>query len=154
MRGVKKEVVTFSVYLPPEIQSKLLNDILETLTDAISEAIAKANDPWILVGGDFNRYNTSVISQTVPQLSKVDSEPTRRDATLDYTFTNFGQLIDKVQTCYPIESDHNKSDHMSVAYNAILTRPASFAWETSEYLKITSEGRADFRELSRSGSLD
>ena len=29
----------------------------------------------------------------------------------------------------------------------MLTRPASFVWETSEYLKITTEGCNEFKEL-------
>ena len=34
---------------------------------------------------------------------------------------------------------------MSVTYDAILTRPATFAWETSEYIKVTREGSAKFK---------
>ena len=41
----------------------------------------------------------------------------------------------------------NHNNHLSVAYNAILTRPAAFSWETSEYLKITSEGSQEFKTL-------
>ena len=111
LKGVKREIVAFSVYLPPGIPNKKLTEIMETLTDAISESVAKANDPWLVVGGDFNRYDTSNITQIIPQLARVHSSPTRGDATLDYSFTNFQHLIEKTTTCFPIESDHNKSDH-------------------------------------------
>ena len=140
LKGVKREVLVFSVYLPPGIQGDVLTDILESLTDAISEAKAKCNDPWICVGGDFNRYDTSSIERIIPELVRAQSDPTRGDATLDYSFTNFNSLIEKTTTCYPIESNTGRSDHQSIVYESILTRPGAFAWETSEYLKITSEG--------------
>ena len=46
LKGVKRQVVVFSCYLPPGIPSKQVSDILETLTDAVSEAKAKADSPW------------------------------------------------------------------------------------------------------------
>ena len=66
---------------------------------------------------------------------------------LDYSYSNFGNLVEKVSTSYPIESETNKSDHRSVNYESMLTRPAAFVWETSEYLKITTEGCEEFKKL-------
>ena len=60
LKGVKREIVVFSVYLPPGITGKVITDIQETLTDAISESIAKADNPWLVCGGDFNRYDMSL----------------------------------------------------------------------------------------------
>ena len=147
LKGVKREVVLFSVYLPPGIQGKKLTEILETLTDAISESIAKADNPWLVIGGDFNRYDTSYVTQMIPELIKARPGPTRGDATLDYAFINFDTMIEKTKECYPVESYMNKSDHKSVSYESILTRPSSSAWETSEYLKVTSEGSKQFKNL-------
>ena len=70
IRSVSSEVVTFSIYLPPGIPCKKLTDIKEPLTDAKSEATAKANQPWLVLGGDFNRYDMSVLTQMVPELDK------------------------------------------------------------------------------------
>ena len=92
------------------------------MTDPISEAKAKALDPWLVVGGDFNQYDTSRISQNVPELIKAKSGPTRGEATLDYSFTNFDSLIENVTTCFPVEREINKPYHNSVVYESILTR--------------------------------
>ena len=119
-------------YLPPGIPALQTTDLMETLTDTISESIAKADNPWLIVGGAFNRYVTSSIPLNVPELKKVDTGPTRGDAVLDYSFTNFGELIQHVHACFPIESNTHMSDHKSVSYEALLTHPAAFAWETSE----------------------
>ena len=100
MKGVKKEIVVFSVYLPPGIKGEIMTDILEALTDAVSEAKAKADDPWLIIGGDFNRYDTSGVSLNVPELTQAVSEPTRGDATLDYSFTNFDSLIENTCLLY------------------------------------------------------
>ena len=81
--GMKRELVVFSCYLPPGIPGREFDKMMEALTDAITEAKSKADSLWIILGGDFNRYDTTVIERTVPDLTKVESEPTRGDATLD-----------------------------------------------------------------------
>ena len=82
-------MVVFSCYVPPSIGGKDYTLIMETLTDAITEAKTVANSPWLVVGGDFNQYDTSYVKQMIPDLEKVQTGPTRGEATLDYTFTNF-----------------------------------------------------------------
>ena len=120
------------------------------MTDAISEAKAKANSPWLIVGGDWNRYNTSSISKAFPDLVKRDTPPTRGNATLDYVFTNFEEYITKSEVCFPIESNtNNKSDHGTVVCECFLSKPATFAWETHEYIKLTEKGTNKFTELIR-----
>ena len=71
LKGVKREIVTFSIYLPPGLQGKTVTDVIETLTDAISEAIAKADNPWLIIGGDFKRYDLTTVTQLVPSLKKL-----------------------------------------------------------------------------------
>ena len=93
LRGVKREIIAFSCYLPPKIPKKELENILETLTDAISEARAKSDSPWIVIGGDWNRYDVSYITTMYPDLIKIHTEPTRKEATLDYVFTNFNHSV-------------------------------------------------------------
>ena len=55
LRGVKREIVLFSCYLPPKMPKNKVDSIFETLTDAISEAKAKANSPWMIIAGDWNK---------------------------------------------------------------------------------------------------
>ena len=89
---------------------------------------------------DWNTYNTDPITKAFPDLTKRKTDPTRKDATLDYAFTNFKDNIQSSEVCYPVESNFNRSDHKLVAYTCMLSRPARFAWETHEYLKITDKG--------------
>ena len=77
LRGVRREIVIFSCYIPPKVNKKEVTDIFESLTDAISEGKAKANSPWIVVAGDWNRYDTSSISKLFPDLRKKETGPTR-----------------------------------------------------------------------------
>ena len=81
---MKREVVIFSCYIPPKVPKKSVQEIFESLTDAISEARAKANSPWLIIAGDWNRYDTSAISNAFPDLKKRETAPTRNDALLDY----------------------------------------------------------------------
>ena len=71
IRGVKREIVIFSFYMPPKFVKKDSELVIETLIDAVSEARAKANSPWIVIAGDWNRYDTSGISKAFPDIKKL-----------------------------------------------------------------------------------
>ena len=79
-----------------------------------------------------------------PELSKITTGPTRKDAILDYVFTNFPNEVLNSEVCYPLESSNKKSDHKIITYDCLLYRPATFAWETHEFLKVTEEGSEEF----------
>ena len=121
-----------------------MDNMQETLVDAISEACAKADSPWLVIAGDWNRYDLSCIADSYPNLSMVETPPTRGDALLDYSFTNFP--VDKAEVSFPVESDNSKADHAIINYECMLERPASFAWETHEYIKLTDQGVKEFSE--------
>ena len=92
------------------------------------------------------------MSKTYPDLIKRQTGPTRGDAVLDYSFTNFEQMIERSEVCFPIESTNSKSDHCLIVYESRLNRPATFAWETHEYIKLTEEGTRKFGDLIRNES--
>ena len=144
LKGVRREIVVFTCYLPPNINKDTIEAIMETLTDSIGEAKAKTENPWIVIGGDWNRYNTNAIPQMFPDLQLHLTTPTRGDAILDYVYTNFESFISHSEVAFPVESNSNPSDHGIVICEAKLERPASYAWETHEYLKLTDEGTAEF----------
>ena len=115
---------------------------------AINEARAKANSSWIITAGDWNRYDTSSVTKAFPDIQKRKTIATRKDALLDYSFTNFESDINLSEVCFPIESNiATKSDHNLVCYECILERSATFAWQMHEYVKITEEGTARFNGL-------
>ena len=146
MRGVQREIVIFSCYLPPKINKVDLDTIMETLTDLISEARAKTENPWVIVAGDWNRYDTTLITAMYPDIIMKNTEPTRGRALLDYSFANFD--IEKAVVSFPVESETGTtSDHAVVNFECLLERPANFTWETHEYLQITEEGIQNFCTL-------
>ena len=49
--------------------------------------------------------------------------------------------------CFPVESNVGKSDHGLINYECILSRPATFSWETHEYIKLTVKGTEKFNNL-------
>ena len=55
LSGVNRELVIFSCYLPPSLSRAQAEKIIEALTDAISEAKAKANSPWMIIAGDLEQ---------------------------------------------------------------------------------------------------
>ena len=94
---------------PPKDTKKEIDNLMESLTDAISEAKAKADSPWLIMGGDWNRYNTKLITDTFTDLIKRNTEATRGTAVLDYSFTNFESMITESEVCFPLERIDNAS---------------------------------------------
>ena len=103
----------------------------------------------MVVGGDWIRYDLSSILAMHPDLEVRQTGPTRGAATLDYVLTNFESCIDNSEVCFPVESAENASDHATLNFECKLERPATFAWETHEYLKLTDEGIQGFIEKIR-----
>ena len=81
-----------------------------------------------------------------PDLIRRQTGPTRKNATLDYSHTNFEEHITNSIVCFPIKSSSNKSDHSLIFYECMLPRPATFAWETHEYM-LTNKGTLKFNDL-------
>ena len=63
-------------------------------------------------------------------------------------------MILSSEVCFPIQSNTNKSDHNLITYECLLNRPATFAWETHEYVKVTKKGTEKFNQLIKNESWD
>ena len=153
INGIKKEHLVFSCYLPKSYNRSQTDEFFEILTDTISEARATHPGAWLTIGGDWNECSFSPIALNFPDLDWIRSGPTRKRKTLDIIVTNYRDLVTKVFTNAPLESEIGTiSDHKVLAVEALLTRPQSFAWETHEYLKITTEGKARFADMIKNGN--
>ena len=148
LNGVKKEHIVFSCYPPPNYTRDVTDSFFETLVDAISEARAKHPGSWLTIGGDWNERSLSPIAVNFPDLDWIRSGPTRKSKTLDILVTNYRELVHKVFTNSPLESEvGTKSDHKVLAVETLLTRPRSYTWEVHEYLKITPDGNSKLSDL-------
>ena len=109
----------------------------------MSEARSKFPESWVTLGGDWNNRDLSPVLTLFPDLKLIDSEPTRRTATLDILVTNYSDHVSVVSVNHALESlDGKQSDHKILRVECVLSRPRAFNWEIHEHLKTSKEGDA------------
>ena len=59
--NIPRKVVVFGIYIPPKNTAKQSKEALELLSDGILKAKSEYEDPIIIIGGDFNRRELSLI---------------------------------------------------------------------------------------------
>ena len=138
VHGVKKSHIVITCYVPPSYTRAKDREFFDVLTDAISESRSLFPDAWVTVGGDWNGRNLDDITRLFPDLSVVDSPPTRKNATLDVLINNYPQYCVGVAVNHALESEDGKlSDHGILQVDSILPRPRAFVWEVHQYLKTS-----------------
>ena len=152
IKGYKKDVTFFSCYLPPKYTKAESSDMLDALSEAIAES-KKSSEGWIIVGGDWNNRPLNEALIMYPDIKILNTEPTRKDRTLDIIATNCLAYLIKSQVCHPLEGEYGQiSDHKLVLAEFKLPRPRAFTWEVHEYLQITEIGKKEF--IDRVNAID
>lgn len=104
----------------------------------------KFDDPFIVLGGDFNQWPGEQIIVEFPDVSEVDVGSMRGDRSLDRIFCNLGRSMESCGTVPPLETDHSLSDHRIAYFVAALPRREAFEWITYSYRLCTEEAKKDF----------
>lgn len=85
---IKKKVVVFVVYIPPNTRA--------------AKVEATYGDPINFVGGDFNKKDFGPAITMAADLKRLTTGPTRGDATLDLVYTTVLDRIQEVATLPPL----------------------------------------------------
>ena len=112
LHGLKKDHLVIVGYLPPRLTALESAQFFEKAIDVINEARTKIPEAWITVGGDWNQRPLTPLTNAFPDLTVVTTGPTRKDATLDITLTNYTEHVVSRSVNSPLESETDtSSDH-------------------------------------------
>ena len=75
-------------YIPPYYNAQQNASVLSYINDALTALKAKYDDPYIIVGGDFNGRRFVQAVREHPEIKSVTTGPTRNDAVLDIVGSN------------------------------------------------------------------
>ena len=130
MPGYSRKLLTVACYLPPNYTVARGREALEHLEDVVREIKSRYQDPFIVVGGDFNQWQVEDPLSEFPDLREVNVGPTRKDRCIDRIFTNFGRSITDCGTVPPLEPEPGHqgacSDHRIAFMKAELPRLRAF----------------------------
>ena len=138
--GCSRKIALIGIYISPRCRAAQVQDALERLSDAVRKIKETFNDPFITVGGDFNRSRVEEALSEFPDLQIVATPPTRGRANLDKMATNFDEDILNVKVCPPLVSNHGqRSDHNTVIIRTNLLQSDRF---TSKKIKVRPRTKA------------
>lgn len=142
-----QKVIALSIYIPPQYSAAESRRCLEFIEDSIIKLKGQFKDPYILIGGDFNKRDIDGALANFPDLSLVSSLPTRDGQNLDRIYVNFRSQVFETGVLKPLENSAGvRSDHSVVYALARLKRIRSFEWIEYTYKKYTKEAEEKFGE--------
>ena len=139
--GQRRKVVVICAYIPPNFDAEDGDGVLAKIVDLIGTYKRKYNSPYFVIGGNFNKREIGRELRTYPDLSLVQTPPTRGKNVLDLVLTNFPQYITEAGVTEAIcNSTGTQTDHKTVFINARIPRVPHYTTETYEYIKQTEQG--------------
>ena len=143
--GQRRKVASLAVYLPPALKADQVKKCLSEVNDAIIHIKNKYNDPFIMVGGDFNRTDIKRALADHSDISQILTAPTRGTNILDIIATNFNDILVDSGVTEPIQSETGvPSDHLTVYASFKMSRVPDYRVEEYSYYQVNEEGSRKF----------
>ena len=146
--GYSRKLLCVGCYLPPNYPVPKGKAALEHIENVIRDLKRTYQDPFILVGGDFNQWEVGEALSDFPDLREVDVGPTRGSRCIDRIFSNFGRSITDCGTVPPLEPEPghqgSRSDHRVAFMRAELPKARSFEWVSYQYRFFNPKAVEDF----------
>ena len=112
VKGIKDKLCCLTCYAPPNLSLTRSKELIEFVSDVISELKRKFRDSLIVIAGDFNQWPIDEILEEHPDIIEVEHGPTRGELAIDRTFINFPRSLEEYHTLDPLETeDGRQSDH-------------------------------------------
>ena len=144
---IKRKLVVFVTYLPPQINAKSLEQFNELLGCEIATAKVCYGDPIIVLAGDLNNKDVSGALDIDGDIALVHTQPTRGRSTLDLVYTNVPDRIVESEVRSPLESEDGRmSDHGCVRIKVVMPASKNFTYVRKTVRKRTERGDDAFGE--------
>ena len=122
---------------------------MNMLNDEISRAKTELNDPIVIIAGDFNKKPFQDAIVDFPDISVLDSDPTRGDEKLDLVMTN---VVSTADIKPPLESDDGQLSNWTMLRQFIIAnshKNSPIHWKKlqARALKIIYGFQPSYKEL-------
>ena len=111
------------------------------MNDCVLALKNKYNEPYIVLGGDFNRRNLQEATREYPDIKPVTTGPTRGLSTLDIIASNFNESIIDCGTLDSIFNEEDvASDHKTVFCRHRMPRVPTYSVQKYSYYHFDDAG--------------
>ena len=159
--GQRRKIVAIVVYVPPKMEAEENKKCLQHVSDVLLIMKKRYIDPYVYLGGDFNKSNLSKIVKDYKDIRIIKSGPTRGSSTLDIFATNNNE-VNEVEVLPPIENEIGiQSDHRVVCLRTRMPRVPAYEVKQYKYRRRDEDSlqlfdqylkRQDWSEVLRAGS--
>ena len=144
----KRKIALMSIYLPPSLKVREVEEILDSIVITIDQIKTKFPDPIIILGGDFNRKSMQTVLTAVPELRAVCAGATRNGYALDEIYCNIDRCIAEKEILRPLCKENGTvSDHSIIAVSAKLPRASRNIVNKFKFRPLTKKGTEKFKAL-------
>ena len=145
--NIKRKVVVFVVYVPPDSKAATVEAVRDLLGLELAAAKVAFGDPVLVVCGDMNGRRIDGAFDVDDQISLVGTGNTRGDKMLDLVFTNAAQHFVFAGTRPPLETESGiVSDHRCVEVALSLPKTKSFTYIRKTTRRRTASADVRFAE--------
>ena len=143
--GQRRKVVVIVIYVPPYYNADQNKSLFKYVNDAIQALKNKYDDPYVFVGGDFNRRNFKLATSEHPEIKEINSGATRGSVSLDIIGSNTNDILVDNGTVEPIcNEDGIRSDHQTVFSSFRMPRVPSYTIENYTYRHLSEASHHKF----------
>ena len=143
--AAKRNMYIFAVYYPPSMKADDVQKMNVLICEEIDKIKTGDENAIIIIGGDFNKKECSMLSTYFPDVNYVHAPPTRGLSYLDSCYTNADVI--ETKTLPPLSTiDGRDSDHMSLGISLRIVR-RKMLYERVTYRKVTKTGEDRFCTL-------
>ena len=140
-------IFIIAVYVPPKTRTSTIDELNQTLADIISKIKTEVANPYIIVCGDFNRFNINQAYNDYMDMQPLTTPPSRKGACLDKCVTNFNEEILDVQVHEPLTTDQGlQSDHDMLLFLCSLKHTHAFEKIRYSTREVNKERKDEFNK--------
>ena len=147
--STKRPLYIIATYIPPNYTVRRGKLCLQHINDLVLDIKRKADDPFLVVAGDFNQWPIAEVLRDFPELVEVPTPPTRDDKHIDKVFVNWYEDVFDSGCVPPLETDGSEntrtfSDHRIQYLCSRVPRKAPTNWTTYSYRPFNDAGANAF----------
>ena len=145
--NIKRKILIICAYIPPKARASSSRSVLNMIRETIANAKKNSDNPFIVLGGDFNRHKFHNAVDVFLDIEIHELGATCGGAELDRLATNIQdiRLTRRQPLCDVTKS--RRSDHMVILAQTALNNTTKFRKRKLTYMKYTEEGGKEFGKL-------
>ena len=144
----RRPVFALSYYVPPDMKADDYRAMTGEVEDLIGKAKERLRDPIIVLAGDSNRRDTTMLHEDFEDIQEIDCPPSRGSAALLTCASNIGNELKEAFAASEVEDRvGQKTDHKTIVLKFDMPRQDYFVKTRFKFRPFTARGTESFKGL-------